>query len=202
MLPYRLPKLRRIQFTTVLGCYNQWDLPPGVPADYWNIPDDSRQWPAACEVLASLQHLQYARVAIFSMCQLERHRHATKTELLYEILRPLKAVYASEFTVEVAMPLQTVRERLGTTPFRLLEREYPVCSSLLLITISADSLAETAILTALATIYPSIAQGGLQVPGVVRVKVGQCEIGGKTVAEGTVSWLPSLLMNENQMKIL
>jgi hypothetical protein len=99
------------------------------------------------------------------MCQLERHRHATKTDLLYEILRPLKAVYASEFTVEVAMPLEIVRERLGTTPFRLLKCEYLVYSSLPSIAISANSLAETAILTALATTCPSIAQGGLQSAG-------------------------------------
>ena len=66
------------------------------------------------------------------------------------------------------MPLETVRERLGTTPFRLIKREYPVCSSLPSITISADSLAGTAILIPLAIICPSIAQGGLQVPGVVR----------------------------------
>jgi hypothetical protein len=102
------------------------------------------------------------------MCQLDRHRHALKTELLYEILQPLKAVYASDFIVEVAMPLETVRERLGTTPFRLLEREYPVRSSLPSITISANSLAGTANLTILAIICLYIAQGGLQVPGAVR----------------------------------
>ena len=126
ILPHRVQQLRRVQFSTVLACYYKWDLPPGLPADHWEIPDDRRQWPAACEVLASLQHLQYARITIFMMCQLERHRHTTKTELLYEILQPLKAVYAAEFTVEIAMPLERVRERLGTTPFRLLEREYPV----------------------------------------------------------------------------
>jgi hypothetical protein len=153
-----------VQFSTVLDCYKtsgKWELPPGVPADFWEIPDDRRQWPAACEVLASLHHLQYARITIFLMCQLERHRHPTKTELLYEILQPLKAVYASEFIVEVAMPLETARERLGTTPFRLLEREYPVCSSSLSIIISANSLAGPAILTTLAIVCPFIEQGGL-----------------------------------------
>ena len=130
MLPDRIKQLRRIQFTTVLACYNKWDLPPGLPADYWELPDDKRQWPAACEFLASLQHLQYARISIFLMCQLERHNHPSNTELLNEILQPLKAVHASEFTVEVAVPLETVRELLGATPFRLDERESPVCSGL------------------------------------------------------------------------
>lgn len=166
MLPHRVQQLRRVQFSTVLACYNKWDLPPGVPADHWELPDDRRKWPAACEVLASLQHLQYARITIFMLCQLDRHRHATDHELLYEILQPLKAVHASDFTVEVAMPLETVRERLGTTPFRLLECEYPVCFSFPSIAISADGLAGTAALTPLAIICSSIARGGLQVPGV------------------------------------
>ncbi|KAF2722594.1 hypothetical protein K431DRAFT_41689 [Polychaeton citri CBS 116435] len=153
MLPHRVQQLRRVQVCTVFAYYHKWDLPPGVPADYWEIPDDRRQWPAACKVLASLQYLQYAHITIF----LISHRHATDTELLYETLHPLKAVHASEFTVEVAMPLETVRERLGTTPFRLVEREYIVCSSPLSNTIAADSLAGTAILTTLAIICPSIA---------------------------------------------
>lgn len=148
MLPHRFQRLRRIQFNTILACYSKWDLPPGVPADYWEIPDDIRQWAAACEVLASLQHLQHIHITIFMMCQLERHRHPLKTELLCELLEPLKAVCASEFIVEVAMPLVAVRERLASTPFRLLEREYPVCSAFPSVTIRADRLAGTAVLTA------------------------------------------------------
>lgn len=147
ILPHRFQQLRRIQFNTVLACYGKWDLPPGLPADYWEIPDDTRQWTAACEVLASLQHLQRAHITIFMMCQLERHRHPLETELLYELLEPLKAVSASEFVVEVAMPLDTVRERLAQTPYQLLEREAPVCSTFLIVTTSTDAVAGTAVLT-------------------------------------------------------
>jgi hypothetical protein len=150
MLPDRFQRLRRVQFSTILACYSM-DNPSGVPADFWKFPDDREQWPAACGVLASLEHLQYAHISIFLLClrQGHRHRHATDTELLYQILQPLTAVSASDFTVEVACPLDAVRKRLGQTPYRLLEREYPVCSSLAFITISADSLAGSALSRAL-----------------------------------------------------
>jgi hypothetical protein len=150
MLPDRVQQLRHIQVSTILACYNM-DLPPDVPADFWDFPDDRWKWPAACEVLASLKHLQYAHISIFLMClrQGHRQRHATDTELLCEILQPLKSVCASNFTVEVACPLERVRERVGQTPFRLLEREHSVCSSSAFTTIVADSVAGSALSTTL-----------------------------------------------------
>lgn len=125
MLPYRIQQLRHIQFSTAFSCYDRPKLPPGLPADFWKLPDDRRQWPAACEVLASLQHLQYVWITVIPMCQLARHRHPVDVALLNEILQPLKAVHAAEFTVEISEPLELVRERLGTTPFHLVERKKP-----------------------------------------------------------------------------
>lgn len=129
MLPHRLQQLRCIQFNividcygTCIDCYGMWDLPPGLPADWWEIPDDIRQWTAACEVLASLQHLRDAYITIFMMCQLERHRHPLDAELLCKLLEPLKAVRAFQTVMEVAMPLDTVRDRLALMPYQLLER--------------------------------------------------------------------------------
>lgn len=133
MLPHRMQQLRRVRFSTAFACYDKALMPPGLPADFWKLPDDRRQWAAACEVLASLRHLQYVRATIIMMCQRERHRHneafvrdVVQAKLWPEILQPLKAVHASEFTVEVTEPLDTVRERLGPTPFRLVERDLPV----------------------------------------------------------------------------
>ena len=99
-----------------------------MPADFWQFPDDRRKWPAACKVLASLQQLQYALITIVITCQTDRHGHPTDPTNLYEILKPLKAVRAREFVVEICELLETMRERLGTTPFDLVEREPPVWS--------------------------------------------------------------------------
>ena len=138
MLPQRLQQLRRVQISTAFACYSRDDMPPGMPADYWQFPDDRRKWPAACKVLASLQQLQYARVTIVITCQPNRHGHPTDPTILYEILEPLKAVRAREFVVEVTELLETMRERLGTIPFQLVEREPPVGSVPLSSTPSAD----------------------------------------------------------------
>jgi hypothetical protein len=159
MLPHRLQRLRRLQLSTVLACYHKLVLPPGLPADYWEIPDDRRQWPAACEVMASLHNLQHAHITIFMMCQLERHDHATDAELLSDLLQPLKAIHASDFVVEVAMPLNTARERIGETPFRLLQRQFPVRSNPSYLALIANSSAETFLLTAMLIAGPFTIQG-------------------------------------------
>lgn len=131
MLPHRMQKLRRIQFSTAFACYPDDEPLPGLPADFWNLPDKRGQWAAACEVLASMQHLQSLRISIIIWCRLARHGHSTDAyaTLLWEILQPLKAVHASEFTVEITEPLETMRERLGDTPFRLSAREKLACFS-------------------------------------------------------------------------
>ena len=138
ILPHRTQQIRRIQFSTGFACYHPENLPPGLPADFWNLPDDRRQWPAACEVLASLRHLQQLRINIVIMCRIERHRHPPDQAFFPEILEPLKAVHASDFTVEVSEPVSLLQEQLGATPFLLLEREPPVCTTFVTLCPSAD----------------------------------------------------------------
>lgn len=133
MLPHRLQQLRRVQLSTAFACYNRSDMPPSMPADFWKFPDDRRKWPAACAVLASLQQLQYLRVTVVITCQPDRHGHPTNPRILYEILESLKAVSACEFVVEVTELLESIRESLGTTPFRMVEREPPVSQALCLL---------------------------------------------------------------------
>ena len=129
MLPHRLQQLRHIQFSTSFSCVDPPGQPPGCPADFWELPDDKRKWPAACDVLASMQHLQSLRVTIILSCQFEQHRHSQpNTELLYDLLQPLNALHASDFTVEIAQHFEVMRERLETAPFRLVEREKPLSS--------------------------------------------------------------------------
>lgn len=132
MLPHRMQQLRRLQFSTAFSCLKprgpQWELPPGRPADFWCLPDDRRQWAATCEILASLQHLEYARFTIILQCQNNRHGHPeTEARLLCELLRPLKAVRCSQFIVKVARSMEILQEELGATPFRLRLCETPVC---------------------------------------------------------------------------
>lgn len=145
MLRLHLQDIRRVQFSTAFACYrNRHNSRKGLPADYWMLPDNRRQWPAACEVLASLPRLQYARVTIVLLCQTSRHCHdGSNASLLYEILKPLKDVHASEFTVEITELLQEIREQLGETPFRLVEREVPVCPIYPLVISIADRVEGT-----------------------------------------------------------
>ena len=125
-LPQQRCACRLLKLSTAFACYNPGELPLGIPADFSEFPDNRRQWPAACEVLASLRHLQYARISILSWCQLERHSHSADAALLEEILQPLKSVHAVDFIVEITEPPETIRKRLGATPFRLMQREKPV----------------------------------------------------------------------------
>lgn len=129
VLPHRLQQLRHVQFSTVFACYELPELPPGIPADFWEFPDDRRQWPAACQILASLPNLQCVRITIVLMCQYYRHRHPNESNatLLCELLQPLNGIHAADYIVEITEYIETVRERLGPTPFRLVEREKPVC---------------------------------------------------------------------------
>jgi len=120
--------VRQIQFSTAFAEYNPTDYPPGLPADFWRLPDDRRQWQAACDVFTSLQHLQYARVTIITISQLNPYSSPTNTDLLVEVLQPLKAVRAVKYVVEIAAPVGVVRARLGTTLFSVHERGPPVCS--------------------------------------------------------------------------
>lgn len=124
MLPHRFQQLNRVQFSTAFSCYGSWpsQLPQGLPADFWSLPDDSRLWEEACQVLASLNNLRYLRITIEMMCRLEQHKHPVDASLLLEILLPLKAVSATSFTVEIPEGISSVRERLGEVPFRLIKR--------------------------------------------------------------------------------
>lgn len=126
MLPHRLQQIRRVQVCVAFACWDEMDT---RPADFWRPPDNRCQWAAACGVLTSLQHLQYARITVLLLCQTEQHRHEdSNAPLLCKILEPLSGVRATVFTVEIAELLEEMRERLGDTPFRLVEREAPVCS--------------------------------------------------------------------------
>lgn len=62
---------------------------------------------------------------------------------MYDILESLKAVSAREFVVEVTELLETMRERLGPTPFHLVEREPPVWSVRLSSTANANEASES-----------------------------------------------------------
>lgn len=128
MLPIRLQDIQRVQFSTAFACYRtRHNFRKGLPSDYWRLPDDHCQWPAACEVLASLPRLQYVLVTLVLECRKSPYcRDGSHPPLWYEILEPLKDVHASEFRVEIPELLQEMRERLGETPFRLVEREAPV----------------------------------------------------------------------------
>jgi hypothetical protein len=75
-------------------------------------------------VLTSLDRLGYLCVTIELMCRIEPkpRRHPVKAELLLEVLLPLKAVRARSFAVVIPEGIDSVRERLGEVPFRLVER--------------------------------------------------------------------------------
>ena len=76
MLPHRFQQLNRVQFSTAFSClWNKWTYPPGLPADFWELPDDRRLWPEACAVLASINHLGHLRITIETMCRLKQHSH-------------------------------------------------------------------------------------------------------------------------------
>lgn len=123
MLPHRFQQLNRVQFSTAFSCYvSKRQLPQGLPADFWELPDDRCLWEEACQVLASFNHLEYLRVAIEMMCRLEQHKHPVDASLLLEILLPLKAVRAKIFAVEIPEGTSSVRESLGEVPFRVIER--------------------------------------------------------------------------------
>jgi hypothetical protein len=118
MLPHRFQQLNRVQFSTAFSCYGSWgQLPQGLPADFWELPDDRHLWEKACQVLASFNHLGYLRITIEMMCRLEQHKHPVDASLLLEILLPLKAVSAKSFVVEIPEDISSVRERLGEVPF-------------------------------------------------------------------------------------
>jgi hypothetical protein len=125
MLPHRFQQLNRVQFSTAFDCtVSPWKLPPGLPADFWELPDDRCLWQEACQVLTSLDRLGYLCVTIELMCRIEPkpRRHPVKAELLLEVLLPLKAVRARSFAVVIPEGIDSVRERLGEVPFRLVER--------------------------------------------------------------------------------
>jgi hypothetical protein len=123
MLPHRFQQLTRVQFSTAFSCWRLWDLPPGLPADFWELPDDHRLWEEACRVLASLNRLGYLCVTIEMMCRLTSfYSHHVDPELLLEILLPLKGVSAKSFAVQIPEGfIDSVREKLGEVPFRLIE---------------------------------------------------------------------------------
>jgi hypothetical protein len=123
MLPHRFQQLNRVQFSTAFHCHvDRYTYPPGLPADFWELPDDRRLWPEACQVLASINHLGYLRITIEMTCRLEQHRHPVDASLMLEILLPLKAVSARDFVVEIPQGIDSVlREELGEVPFRLIE---------------------------------------------------------------------------------
>jgi hypothetical protein len=73
-------------------------------------------------VLASFDRLGYLCVTTEMMCRLESHGHPVDAELLIEVLLPLKGVRARSFVVEIPEGIDSVRERLGEVPFRLVER--------------------------------------------------------------------------------
>jgi hypothetical protein len=119
MLPHRFQQLTRVQFSTAFACcssWRLWDLPPGLPADFWELPDDLRLWEEACRVLASFDRLGYLCVAI------ENYSDRVDPELLLEILLPLKGVSARDFAVRIPGGfVDSVREKLGEVPFRLIK---------------------------------------------------------------------------------
>ena len=119
MLPHRFQQLTRVQFSTAFSCYGSRQLPQGLPADFWELPDDRRLWEEACQVLASFNHLEYLRITIEMMCRLEQHKHPVDASLLLEILLPLKAVSAKSFAVEIPEDISSARERLGEVPFKI-----------------------------------------------------------------------------------
>jgi hypothetical protein len=126
MLPHRFQQLNRVQFSTAFSClWDKWTYPPGLPADFWELPDDRRLWPEACAVLASINHLGHLRITIEAMCRLGQHGHPVHpvdASLMLEILLPLKAVSARDFVVEIPQGVDSVlREELGEVPFRLIE---------------------------------------------------------------------------------
>jgi hypothetical protein len=118
-----------VHFSTAFSClWDKWTYPPGLPADFWELPDDRRLWPEACRVLASINHLGHLRITIETMCRLEQHRHPLDASpnqrsipLMLEILLPLRAVSARDFVVEIPQGIDSLREELGEVPFRLVE---------------------------------------------------------------------------------
>jgi len=128
MLPHRFRQLRRIQFSTAFECMPDKPLPnirnPRVTE--WQISDNIGQWPGAYKVFACLDHLEFVRVVIALRCPLAVHSHPTDGTLVLSILQHLRAIRALDFEVMVAEPLEDVRQRLGPTPFRLLERRIEV----------------------------------------------------------------------------
>ena len=129
MLPHRFQQLSRVQFSTAFTCHgweftsrSGWHYPPGLPASFWQLPDEYPLWEEACQVLASLDHLSYLRITIERMCLLEQHGHPVDASVLLKALRPLKSVSVRDFTVEIPEDTGFEREELGEVPFRLIER--------------------------------------------------------------------------------
>lgn len=77
-------------------------------------------------VLATMQRLESLRILVALRCPQALHPHPTDGRFLCTILQPLKDVHAKDYQVVVTEPLEEVQKRLGSTPFRLLERSIPV----------------------------------------------------------------------------
>lgn len=92
----------------------------------FRFPDEPSKWVAACEVLASLQHLEELQITIALWCPMASDRHANEPGSVVAVLEPLMVVRAAKFTVILTESVtEEIRERLGSMPFRLLQREKP-----------------------------------------------------------------------------
>ncbi|SMR45606.1 unnamed protein product [Zymoseptoria tritici ST99CH_1E4] len=123
ILPQRLQHVRRIRFTTAFKIPVRLDMPRKTRQ---LLPDDHAQWPAACQVFATIATLESLEVIVALWSPIPSQRQPADVESLLAVLTPLKLARASNYTVALTEPVPAeVRAQLGVLPYKLTQRVRP-----------------------------------------------------------------------------
>lgn len=91
-----------------------------------DVANHVRRWRAACEVLATMEHLEDLEITIAVWSRTPTRRGATDDNSVVVVLEPLKSVRATRFEVVLTERLTDgARKRLGSTPFVVTKRSRP-----------------------------------------------------------------------------
>ena len=129
LLPHRFQQIRHIRYSVAFQCpiqrnaYRDSEL---SSSRTYRPPENFALWTSACEIFASLGHLQTFEVEIALWCVVPTNRLPNDEDSIYAILEPLRQVHALKFSVVLteAFPI-AVQVRLGQIPFSVSQRERP-----------------------------------------------------------------------------